>query len=97
MKSEEIKHLARLARIHLSEDEITSFTKDADSILAYVDQVKELSFGERKPVIPAHSNPLREDVATHAPGTYSDAILEAFPKRVGRHALVKKILSIDNQ
>lgn len=96
MKREDITHLARLARIRLSEDEISSFAKDADDILAYVAQVTELSFGERKPIVPPHANPLRADVATHEPGAYTDAVLEAFPKRVGRHALVKKILSNDN-
>lgn len=96
MKKEDIQHLARLSRISLSENEIESFSKEADAILGYVDQIKELSFGERKAIVPPHANPLRDDVATHEPGAYTDAILEAFPKRVGRYALVKKILSNDN-
>ena len=96
MKTEEIIHLASLARIRLTSDEIASFAKDADQILAYVAQVKELSFGERKPIVPPHANPLRDDVATHKPGIYTDAILEAFPQRVERYALVKKILANDN-
>ncbi len=96
MTKEEIQHLARLSRIHLSEKEIESFAQEADAILGYVDQIKELSFGERKPVVPPHQNPLRDDVVTHTPGAYTDAILDAFPKRVGRYALVKKILSNDN-
>lgn len=96
MEIEEIKHLARLARISLSDVEIAAFKTDAESILGYVAQIQELSFGARKPVVGAHTNPLRADVPLQAPGTYSDAVMEAFPKRAGRHNLVKKILSNDN-
>ncbi len=96
MEIEEIKHLARLARISLSDAEISSFKTDAESILGYVAQVQELSFGARKPVVGLHVNPLRKDEPLQVPGTYSDAIIDAFPKKAGRHNLVKKILQNDN-
>jgi len=96
MEIEEIKHLARLARVALTDEEIAAFKTDAESILGYVAQVQELSFGARKPVVGAHANPLRADEPLQEPGTYSDAIIAAFPKHSGRHNLVKKILSNDN-
>ena len=40
--------------------------------------------------------PLRDDIATHEPGYFTDDILASLPKRSGRFALVKKILSNDN-
>lgn len=92
MQIEEVKHLAALSRVTLTEEEIASFASDMDSILGYVDHVKKLSLGEREAIVPPHPNPLRDDVVTNEGGTYSDAIIAAFPKKVGRHALVKRIL-----
>ena len=71
---------------------LRSFATNMDSILGYVDHVKKLSLGEREAIVPPHPNPLRDDVRTHEPGTYSDDIIAAFPKKVGRLALVKRIL-----
>jgi aspartyl-tRNA(Asn)/glutamyl-tRNA(Gln) amidotransferase subunit C len=96
MKTEDVQHLATLARLHLSEHELATFGVEADAILGYIDHIKGLALGEREPVLPVHTNPLRDDVTTHAPGTYSDAIVAAFPKRAGRYALVKKILNTTN-
>lgn len=92
MQIEEVKHLAALSRITLTEEEIASFATNMDSILGYVDHVKKLSLGEREAVVPPHPNPLRADEPTHEPGTFSDDIIAAFPKKVGRLALVKRIL-----
>jgi aspartyl-tRNA(Asn)/glutamyl-tRNA(Gln) amidotransferase subunit C len=92
MKIEDVQHLATLSRIALTDEELSAYAAEMDSILEYVDHVKKLSLGEREAVVPPHPNPLREDVPTHAPGTYSVDIIAAFPKSVGRHALVKRIL-----
>jgi len=39
---EEIQHIAELARLHLSEEEITKFGGQLDSILQYVGQLNEV-------------------------------------------------------
>ncbi len=39
----EIKKLANLSRIDIKDDEALGLAKDFDSILAYVDQIKEVS------------------------------------------------------
>ena len=41
MTHDELKKLAHLARIELSEAEIETFSKDFDSILAYVEQINK--------------------------------------------------------
>jgi aspartyl-tRNA(Asn)/glutamyl-tRNA(Gln) amidotransferase subunit C len=38
---EEVKHIAKLARLGLSEKEITKFQKELSSILDYVEKLKE--------------------------------------------------------
>lgn len=42
ISADEIKKLARLSRISLSEEEITKFQKEIESILGYVDQLAEV-------------------------------------------------------
>jgi aspartyl/glutamyl-tRNA(Asn/Gln) amidotransferase C subunit len=96
MKTEDVQHLATLARLHLTDEELVSFGAEADAILGYIDHIKGLALGEREPILPVHTNPLRDDATTHAPGTYSDVIVAAFPKSSGRYALVKKILNTTN-
>jgi aspartyl-tRNA(Asn)/glutamyl-tRNA(Gln) amidotransferase subunit C len=96
MNRTDIQHLATLSRLHLTEDELTTFATEADAILGYIDHIKGLALGEREPVLPPHVNALRDDAITHAPGTYTEAIVSAFPKREGRYALVKKILNTNN-
>jgi aspartyl/glutamyl-tRNA(Asn/Gln) amidotransferase C subunit len=92
MNIDEVRTLAALARIHLTDEEATTFAAEADAILGYVDHVKSLSLGEREAVVSRHVNPLRADISTHEAGIFSDDIIAAFPKKAGRHALVKRIL-----
>ncbi len=95
MERKDIEHLADLARLRLTDAEIEQFRTEADSILAYVDAVKEMALAPREPKVGAHVNPLREDVVTNEPDQYTEDLLGALPKRVGRHALVKRIISAD--
>jgi len=95
MERKDIEHLALLSRLSLTEEEIERFGRESDAILAYVDAVKEMALEPRAPEVGVHVNPLRDDVVTNEPGSYTEALLEALPKRVGRHALVKRIISAD--
>ena len=95
MERKDIEHLASLSRLSLTETEIERFRGEADAILEYVNAVKEMALTPRAPAVGAHPNPLREDVVTNEPNSYTEALLEALPKRAGRHALVKRIISAD--
>lgn len=95
MERSDIQHLAVLSRLSLTDEEIEKFRTEADAILEYVAAVKELALEEGEPEVGAHANPLREDVVTNAPGQYTEVLLSALPKRVGNHALVKRIISAD--
>lgn len=88
---EEVKNLADLARIKLSEEETEKLTREVDSILEYVGQIQELS-GEVKDAIPEHRNVMRDDVVTNTEGEYTEKILESAPDREGQLLRVKKIL-----
>jgi aspartyl/glutamyl-tRNA(Asn/Gln) amidotransferase C subunit len=95
MERSDILHLASLSRLALTEEEIARFQKESDAILAYVDAIKDMAGTPRVPQVGLHQNPLRDDVVTNAPGSYTERLLAALPKRVGNHALVKRILSND--
>ncbi len=89
---EEVEHVAKLARLELSEEEMTTFTGQMDAILAYVDKLKELDTDGV--VATAHAVPVenafREDVVT--PSIGADNALANAPTRVADFFLVPKVI-----
>lgn len=98
MKSEDIKKLADLARIDMSDNEMQEIAKSFDSILAYVGQVQEVSKLKDKDVTERKSddyfinNVMREDVVTNKGGEYTEKILKQAPDEDGGFLKVKQIL-----
>jgi len=54
---EQVKHVARLARIAFTEDEVDKFTEQLSKILAHAEQVSQLATEDVPPT--AHPLPLR--------------------------------------
>ncbi len=65
INSDVTRKIAKLARLKISEDEVTKYTKDLSAVLDYVAQLKEVNTSGVEPMI--HGVPLpthyREDVA----------------------------------
>ncbi len=60
---EEVKHVAKLARLALKEEEIEQFTRQLSDILTYVEKLNELDTKDVEPtlhILPVN-NVLRED------------------------------------
>ncbi|MDP4020746.1 MAG: Asp-tRNA(Asn)/Glu-tRNA(Gln) amidotransferase subunit GatC [Candidatus Adlerbacteria bacterium] len=103
ISKEEITGLAELARLKLTEKEITGLQKDISSILEYVGQVSAVSQGDTltsglSKVSPLVRNVMRDDT----PRTESDLLSgkeeplrAAFPKREGDYNVVRKIIQKD--
>ena len=89
--TQEIKHLADLARIEMTDTEAEKMTNDVDSILEYVGQIKEVS-GDSAQTVPKLRNVMREDITTNKPGEYTEALLQNAPSREENYLKVKKIL-----
>ncbi|MEI6843497.1 MAG: Asp-tRNA(Asn)/Glu-tRNA(Gln) amidotransferase subunit GatC [bacterium] len=87
----DIKHLADLSRIEITDDEAKHLTKEVDSILGYVGQIQDIQ-GDIKNTSPLLRNVFREDVATNKPNEYTDDLLNNAPQTEGRYFKVKKIL-----
>lgn len=60
---EQIRWIAHLARLELSDDEITGLSRDLNAIVSYVDQLQQLNTDDVEPL--AHAldvtNAFRED------------------------------------
>ena len=89
---EQVRKVAKLARLDLTEQEIGEFTDQLISILGYVEKMNELDTAEVQPL--AHclevSNVFREDVVKESLGT--DKTLANAPERDGEFFKVPKIL-----
>ena len=96
MELADIKKLADMARIEMSEEEMASLAHDFEPILAYVGQIKEVvgevGGGAQPPVKFSFTNVAREDVVTNTPGEYTDKIIAEFPYEQGGYLKVKQIL-----
>jgi aspartyl-tRNA(Asn)/glutamyl-tRNA(Gln) amidotransferase subunit C len=98
MELEDIKKLADLARIDMSDEEMIGIAKDFDAILAYVGQVQEVS--KLKNIQSLHDNSdnyflqnvMREDIVTNDRGEYTEKILENAPDTQDGFLKVKQIL-----
>ncbi|KND48106.1 MAG: aspartyl/glutamyl-tRNA(Asn/Gln) amidotransferase, C subunit [Parcubacteria bacterium C7867-006] len=88
---EDIKNLADLARIEISEAEAEGLTSQIDSILGYVGQIKD-STGDVERAVPKLRNVMRDDVVTHTEEEYTEKLLNNAPSREGKYLKVKKIL-----
>jgi len=58
--ADDVRHIARLARLDLSEDEVQRFRRELSAILEYVNRLEELEPGSAAEPEPP-DQPLRED------------------------------------
>lgn len=88
----EVEHVARLARLELTEEEKERMTAQLDSILGYIDKLNELDTAQVEPtttVIPMVSV-MREDVVR--PSLSQDEALANAPDREDAYFRVPRII-----
>jgi len=91
---EEVKKLASLARISVSDEELPAFVKEFDAILAYVGQLEVLDLPtDLIKDKPALRNVMRADGEPHESGIYTKKIAEQFPARAGDSLVVKQVIT----
>ncbi|MCA9532532.1 MAG: Asp-tRNA(Asn)/Glu-tRNA(Gln) amidotransferase subunit GatC [Myxococcales bacterium] len=92
ISSEQVRHVARLARLQLDDVEVEALRGQLDAILGYVAALDAVDVTALLPsfhAIPILS-PLREDVAT--PGLTRERALAAAPASDGEGFAVPKVL-----
>jgi aspartyl-tRNA(Asn)/glutamyl-tRNA(Gln) amidotransferase subunit C len=95
MEQTDIRTLAALARIAITDAEAEALKKDIESVLAYVSVVREISGSTDTTSLGAVANVFRQDVVTNEPNLYTETLLAEAPDRDGRYLKVKKILNVE--
>ncbi len=90
--SQEVMHVAKLARLNVSDRDAERLTSEMNSILAYMDKLNELDTSGIEPM--AHAlqldTPFRED--TVKPSLSNDNALENAPQKEGGFFVVPRVL-----
>ena len=94
LSSKEVQHIAKLARIALTDAEILRFQKDLTSILEYFDILREVDASSITPgtnTLPLQ-NVTRQDVVKAKDGEEHKRLLEMAPATKDGYLKVKSIL-----
>lgn len=95
LTGEDIRHIAALARLDLTEDEIEQFGVQLSSILGFVDKLSEVDTEGVEPM--SHSievhNRLRKDEVYGCDAETRDALVECFPESEEDLLKVKAVFS----
>jgi len=89
---DDVRHVALLARLQLTEDEEVSLTAQLDQILGYFRVLDELDTASVDPTahVTPMATPFREDVVTSVPD--AERWLANAPSASGKHFRVPKII-----
>jgi aspartyl-tRNA(Asn)/glutamyl-tRNA(Gln) amidotransferase subunit C len=65
INEDSVRHIAKLARLSLTDDEVKKFTHDLSEVVKYVEQLKELDTEGVEPMVGAVEilKELRQDIA----------------------------------
>jgi|YelNatPaOPRAMG01_1025707.scaffolds.fasta_scaffold16361_3 aspartyl/glutamyl-tRNA(Asn/Gln) amidotransferase C subunit len=91
---EKVKHIAKLARLDLSEKEIEKYQKDLSKILEYIEKLKEVDVSKAEPIFHPLKikNVLREDIEFKKAIEEIKKLIELMPERKEGYLKVKKVL-----
>ena len=95
ISKEGVQHIAKLARIELTEKEVEQFQKELSSILDYFSVLKKVDVSKVEPMV--HSvlleNVVRMDQARRQNNEVLRKLMEAAPQRKDRFFKIKSILN----
>jgi len=90
---EEVQHIAKLARLELTEQEIEKMQKELSSVLDYIEKLKEVDVSgiESKVRATDLENVMRTDEAGNFDPGMSEKLLNEAPEKKGNHIKVKSV------
>jgi aspartyl/glutamyl-tRNA(Asn/Gln) amidotransferase C subunit len=88
----DVAALAKLARLEVSEDEISSLERELPGILAFVETIRKAPIAEEAATA-NHRNVYRADENPHEGGAYTEDLLNAAPAREGDRIVVKQVIT----
>lgn len=94
LSKQEIQHIAKLARLDLTEEELKKYGSQLSDVLNYIDQLKEVDVNgvESTAQIIGLENVLREDVARDWDEKEIKEALADAPEKEGRFIKVKRVI-----
>lgn len=86
---DQVRHIAKLARLRLTDAEVEKYAKELSSILNYIDMLQEVdtSSVEATAQVTGQVNSMREDVI-RTDGASPDALLGCSPLQITDHQIV---------
>ncbi len=86
---DQVRHIAKLARLRLTDAEVEKYAKELSSILNYIDMLQEVdtSSVEATAQVTGQVNSMREDVI-RTNGASPDALLGCSPLQITDHQIV---------
>ena len=89
LTKDQVRHIAKLARLKLSEEEVEKFSKELTSILQYVDMLQEVDTSKVEPTaqVTGQTNVFRED-EIRTQSTSPDELLKCSPLPLADHQIV---------
>jgi len=97
LTKDQLKHLAELAKIEFTEEELESFLNDINQILNYVEEIKKLDLEKFEPMIGGILQQLilREDEIERADPETKDLIKSQFPEKQDDFLKTPRIITKD--
>jgi aspartyl-tRNA(Asn)/glutamyl-tRNA(Gln) amidotransferase subunit C len=92
MTQVDVRALAKLARLEVSDEELARLEKEIPAILAFVEQIQEVS-AAALPESPEHRNVMRDDANAHEGGLYTEELLKSAPASRDNQVVVKQVIS----
>lgn len=92
LTTEQVKKIGHLARIKLTENEVTKFQTELNKIFNWIDLLKEVNTDNVQPMYSPvqHTLPLREDVVND--GNIQDQVLKNAPNSRYGYYIVPKVV-----
>ncbi len=96
LTKDEVQHVAKLARLDLTEKEIDKFQKDLSAILDYFEKLKEVDVSGIEPM--SHSikveNVMRKDEENKEQKTGNKNLMELAPETKDGYLKVKSVIKL---
>jgi aspartyl/glutamyl-tRNA(Asn/Gln) amidotransferase C subunit len=91
----DIRALAALARVEISDAEVAKLESEIPSILSFVETIQKVDVSKAMHDTSLH-NVMRADADAHESGIYTERLLAAAPTREGDRIAVKQVITRKN-
>lgn len=92
ISKEQVQHIAKLARLELTEQETEKMQKDLSSILDYFNLLKKAKVSKKAGAAAKGNNGTREDKVVEHSSTLANTLIGASPDKKDDYIKVKQVM-----